>query len=85
MPISPCAMSRGFKIKSTQPVRMALLGIPKKEAEFSSSAKVIHLPLVAASLLGTKFVSRQSGEATPLHSTVSRTIFGLVFALLRLV
>jgi hypothetical protein len=36
-------------------------------------------------LLGTKFVSRQSGEATPLHSTVSRTIFGLVFALLRLV
>jgi hypothetical protein len=41
MSISPWAMSQGFNIKSTHPVWMALLGIPKKEAEFSSSAKVI--------------------------------------------
>jgi hypothetical protein len=41
MLISHCAMSEGFKIKSTQPVWMALLGIPKKEAEFFPSAKVM--------------------------------------------
>ena len=35
-------------------------------------------------LLGTQLVSRQSGEATPLHSTVSRTSFDLIFAPLRL-
>jgi hypothetical protein len=29
MPISPFPMADGFKIKSTQPVWMALLGIPK--------------------------------------------------------
>jgi hypothetical protein len=33
-------MPQGARTKSTHPVWMALLGIPKKEAEFSSSAKV---------------------------------------------
>jgi len=36
---SSCAMSPGLRIKSTKPVRMALLGIPQKRAELSSCAK----------------------------------------------
>jgi hypothetical protein len=59
MLISPFAMSDGFKIKSTQPVWMALLGIPKKEAEFCPSAKVIPPDFLIAGQPKSEFTEKQ--------------------------